>query len=157
RPDSPSATEEALQCREEARASLDPGAEASRQGAADLLHARMHELGRVDDLALGRSDLLPNASEAAAARLQLGDPNHIVLGHGTRDLLRRGTGQRIVGSRALRLDPGKALQEIEIVAPVLEILKINDTGEPGRDHAMRGFRQLTRPLDQRVEADIADG
>ena len=86
----PAAIDQAAQDAEHARARLDPEPEPGRQGAADLLHARMHELGRVDELVGLGGHFGAHPGEAAVARLEVGDADHVVIGHGARDLLGRG-------------------------------------------------------------------
>ena len=64
----------------------DEAAERRGHRAAHLLDARMHELGDVQHLVVACADLALDAAEARGARLQVGDADHVVIGHGVRDI-----------------------------------------------------------------------
>ena len=110
----------------------------------------MHELGRVDDLVGLGGHFGAYPGEAAVARLEVGDADHVVIGHGARDLLGRGRGERVC--RHL----GEGIDAIEVFAPVGDVLEIHDARQAGRDHAVHRLGQLARALDQGVEAGVAD-
>ncbi|KAG1181011.1 hypothetical protein G6F35_016033 [Rhizopus arrhizus] len=54
----------------------------------------MHVVGRQDQLFRARAHFLAHAVKARAARLQVGDADHVVVGHGRGHVAGRGTGQR---------------------------------------------------------------
>ena len=56
--------------------------------AAHFLDARMHEFGDLQHLVRRDAHLLLDAAEARGARLQVGDADHVVIGHGVGDVFR---------------------------------------------------------------------
>ena len=109
-----------------------PAAESGRQRVGDLLHARMQELGDLDDLAVGGLHLGPHALEAARPDLQLGDADGVLVGHAERKLA-RGLGQQVARAVAVPLvDLGDRLQPVEIFARIGDVLVVRQPLEPRR-------------------------
>ena len=134
RADAPAARHEPIEHREEFRARLDRAAEALRQRAADLLHARMHVLRDVDELAILQPNLAPHARGAGGAGLEVGDADDVVIGHRVGDVL--GGGGR-EGVRRGVIQGGERRQPVEIFVSVGEILKVDDLAQARLGHRPR--------------------
>ena len=117
----------------ELRARLDRAAEPRRHGAADLLDARVHELGDVDHLVVAGPRLVPHPGEAGGPRLQVGDADHVVIGHGAGEVLRRLAGQREAAAVAAAgaVERQQFAEPVEIEVAVSRILEVDDMAEAG--------------------------
>src|SRR5215470_1718102 len=98
----------------------DPG----RQDSVDLVEVGLEIVGDDQDGALGRALLAADAGEAAAARLQIGDPDRILVAHPHREAPREGL--REPRPRVQRAHAADAVEEQLRVARVLIVDEARD-------------------------------
>ena len=100
--------------------------------------------GDLQHLGLRHIDLRVDAAEAAAARLEIGDADHVVIGHGVGEVLGGLEREAVVVRRAARrhVDGVECVQPVEIFAAIVDVLKIDDLLEPQPQHLARLAREL---------------
>ncbi len=118
---------------------LQPAAQPGRQRAADFLQPRVHEFGGVDQLVRTRAHFLAHALEARAAGFQVGDADHVVVGHGRGHVARRRAGQRplarVAAVRGVQVADG--FHVAQIVAGVGQVLELDLAAHAGHQHGLR--------------------
>ncbi|KAG1246927.1 hypothetical protein G6F65_020429 [Rhizopus arrhizus] len=99
----------------------------------------MHVVGRQDQLFRARAHFLAHAVKARAARLQVGDADHVVVGHGRGHVAGRGTGQRpLLGLTAVSgVQVAQRLHAAQVVGGVGGVLEFQLAAHPGRQHGLR--------------------
>ena len=130
-----------------------------RHGAGDLLQPRMHVFGGVDDLPVADAVLAQHPVVAACPRLQIGDADDVVIGHGDRDIFRRRRRERVVLERAAigLIELIKRDEAVEIVARVGRILKVGEMLHAGIEDRMQRFRKFADARQQLVKVRPAGG
>ena len=134
---------------------LDRRAEPGGQAGADFLYPGMEELGRLHDLPSRiEAQFGLDARAPRQARLEIGDPDRVVIGHGARELARGLAGQ-------LEAAHGPAMggvqirdraQAVEILGAIGGILIVDDMAQTRIDQPLRLRRELApHPIEQRIE------
>ncbi len=131
---------------------LESAAETRRQQGADLLDARLEELGDAHRLVALRPHLGTQPREARRPALQLGDTDDVLIGHPQGEVA-RGLGQGIVGD-ASRAD---AAQPLEVTLRVGGVLIFDEPAQPLLDKRNRRCGKFRRRgAAHLVEAKLAD-
>ena len=132
-------------------------AELRRQAAGHLLETRMHVLGSVDDLPGEHCVLVLHAFEAMLAGLELGDADHIVIGHRHRDVFGGGIGQRVgLGRAAVAAVEFEELhQPVEVLVGVGGVLEIGQPLDAGENDIVQRPRKFADARQETVKLRMA--
>jgi len=131
--------------------------EPGRHGAGDFLQPRMHVFGGVDDLPGEHRVLVLHAFEAMLAGLELGDADHVVIGHRHRDVFGGGIGQRVgLGGAAVAAVEFEELhQPVEVLVGVGGVLEIGQPLDAGENDIVQRPRKFADARQETVKLGMA--
>ena len=117
----------------------------------------MHIFGGVDDLAIADRILAQHAIVASGPGLQIGDADHVVVGHGHGDVLRRRRGERIRSgvSTVAAVKFVNFCDAVEILARVGRILKVGQALDAREQHRLKRRGKFADARQQPVEIRMA--
>ena len=126
------------------RPAIDRPAQCARQHGTHLVDAGLEEFGDAYRLASARADLGAHRGEALGPGLEVGDANHVLVGHPQREIARHRRGQRAIAA----VERCDAPHPLVIEKRIVEILII--------DQPPHAFLDQRRGDGRELLADIAD-